>query len=181
MSIGLERGRAIVVPYRTEWPQLFEEIAGEVRRIAGDRILGVEHVGSTSVVGLAAKPILDILVGVANFERACELIPDLAELGFEFRPHEEIEDRHYFRKIAGNARTHHLSLATPESNHYRNTIIFRDALRREPALANAYAVLKLDLARRFPWDRESYQEGKTEFVLGVVRKWIENPGPGPQG
>src|SRR5687768_3686646 len=119
MSLGLEHGRAIVVPYRQQWPGLFEEMANAIRTIAGDRILTIEHVGSTSVPGLAAKPILDMLVGVTDFEKARELIPDLASLGFEFRPDEDIEDRHYFRKLSANLRTHHLSLATLESRHYR--------------------------------------------------------------
>jgi GrpB-like predicted nucleotidyltransferase (UPF0157 family) len=107
---------------------------------------------------------------VPDFERARELIPDLATVGFEFRPNEEIEDRHYFRKSIGDWRTHHLSLAVPESSHYRHTLIFRDALRADPALARAYAELKIELARRFARDRESYQNGKTDFVLAVVHR-----------
>ena len=174
MSIGLEHGRAVVIAYQPEWPMLFEQMAAAIRGVAGDRILSVEHVGSTSVPGLPAKPILDLLVGVANFEKALELIPDLASLGFEFRPNEEIEDRHYFRRFEGDLRTHHLSLATPDSNHYRNTIIFRDALRSDRSVAEAYAALKLDLAHRFPYDRPSYQAGKTDFVLGIVAQSFTN-------
>ena len=168
-ALGLERGRAIVVPYDPRWPALFEEMAAQIKRVAGDRILAVEHVGSTSIPGLAAKPILDILVSVPDFEKARELVPDLTSLGFEFRPHEEIPDRHYFCLLIGTRRTHHLSLAHPDSNHYRVTIAFRDALRSDRKLAEAYETLKLDLARRYPRDRDRYIDGKTEFVLGVLR------------
>lgn len=98
-----------------------------------------------------------------------ELFADLLSLGFEYRPDEEIPDRHFFRKRAGGRRTHHLSLAEPDSSHYRTTLIFRDALRGDPALARGYEALKLGLARRYPRDRESYQNGKNDFVLQVLR------------
>jgi len=174
--LGLERGRARVVPYDPRWPALFEDIAAEIRRTGGNRILTVEHVGSTSVPGLAAKPILDLMIGVRDFEAARLLVPDLAILGFEFRPDEETPDRHYFRRLDGERRTHHLSLAEPTSRFYRNTIAFRDALRAEPDLAKAYEALKLDLARRFPRDRESYLYGKTGFVMDVLQRGLaKNP------
>jgi GrpB-like predicted nucleotidyltransferase (UPF0157 family) len=167
-ALGLESGRALVVPYDRRWPGLFLEAAAEIRDALGGRILSIEHVGSTSVPGLAAKPILDLLAGVADFDAARALAPELAALGYEFRPHEEIPDRHYFRRREGSRRTHHLSLAEPTAAHYRDTLTFRNALRRDPQLATAYQDLKLSLARRFPRDRESYQAGKTDFVLAVL-------------
>jgi GrpB-like predicted nucleotidyltransferase (UPF0157 family) len=160
----------MVVPYDVRWPGLFREAAAEISRTLGSRILNIEHVGSTAVTGLAAKPILDLLVGVADFEAARALVPELAALGYEFRPDEEIADRHYFRRRHGSQRTHHLSLAEPSSAHYRNTMQFRDALRSDPQLAHAYQALKLSLAQRFPQDRQSYQAGKTDFVLGVLQQ-----------
>ncbi len=169
-ALGLESGRAIVVPYDPRWPALFEEAAAEIKAVAGDRILAVEHVGSTAVPGLSAKPILDVLAGVEDLVRSLELLPELAKLGYEYRPDEEIPDRHYFRRRLAGVRTHHLSLAEPTSAHYRNTIAFRDALREEPELARSYESLKLDLARRFPHDRPAYTAGKTDFVLRVLRK-----------
>jgi GrpB-like predicted nucleotidyltransferase (UPF0157 family) len=167
-AIGLESGHVIIVAYDPRWPALFDEAAHEIRSTAGDAILHIEHVGSTSVPGLTAKPIIDMLAAVRDFQAALALVPALATLGFEFRPQEEIPDRHYFRRRAGGLRTHHLSLAEPASAHFRNTIVFRDALRSDVQLARAYATLKQDLARRFPRDREAYLQGKTDFVMGVV-------------
>jgi GrpB-like predicted nucleotidyltransferase (UPF0157 family) len=166
--LGLERGRVRIVPYDPRWPQLFHDIAAQVRDLLGDRIITIEHVGSTAVPGLSAKPILDILVGIADFEAARVLSTPLTQLNFEYRADEEIPDRHYFRKLAGSRRTHHLSLAEPCSRHYRNTLGFRDALRENPHLRTAYDLLKRDLAARFPADREQYLNGKTGFVLGVL-------------
>ncbi len=169
-ALGLESGHAMVVPYDPRWPGLFHEAAAEITSAVGDRVLSIDHVGSTSVPDLAAKPVLDILVGVADFQRSLQIAPDLAVIGYEYRPQDGIPDRHYFRRFAGGLRTHHLSLAEPTSSHYRNTLAFRDALRADPDLAASYEALKLELAHRFPRDRESYLDGKTDFVRDVLRR-----------
>lgn len=166
--LGLERGRVRLAAYDSRWNLLFREMAIRVQDVLGDRILAIEHVGSTAVPGLSAKPILDMLVGIAEFEAGRAMVSDLVTLEFEYRPDEEIPDRHYFRKLAGNRRTHHLSLAEPNSRYYRRTLGFRDALREDQALAHAYQMLKVDLAKRYPQDRAGYLAGKTDFVLAVL-------------
>ena len=168
--LGLRRGEVVVAASDPRWPRLFEAAATELRRTLGTAILDVHHVGSTSVPGLCAKPILDILVSVPNFARAVHLASQLGTLGYEFRPEEEIPDRHYFRRPPGDElRTHHLSLAEPDSRHHQATLAFRDALRRDEALAQSYARLKEALARRFPHDRLAYLEGKSQFVMEVLK------------
>jgi len=148
---------------------LFEEASALLKAALGSAIFAVHHVGSTAVPALCAKPILDVLVSVPHFERARHLVKQLQLLGYEFRPEEEIPDRHYFRRPpGGELRTHHLSLAEPGSRHHRVTLAFRDALRRDPELATAYAHLKLALAQRFPRDRPAYIAGKTQFVKQVL-------------
>jgi GrpB-like predicted nucleotidyltransferase (UPF0157 family) len=169
-SLGLNSGEVVVVPYDPRWPAAFEAAAGELRAALGGAILAVHHVGSTSVPGLCAKPVLDILVSVADFNEARRLAPQLESLGYEFRPDEDIPDRHYFRRKRGMVRTHHLSLAEPGSLHHRVTVAFRDALRADGDLAASYANLKWQLARSFPRDREAYLNGKTQFVKDVLAK-----------
>lgn len=168
-SLGLKRGQVVVVPYDQRWPALFEEAAAELMDALGPAALAIHHVGSTSIPGMCAKPILDVLVSVPDFFAALDLVPELEKLAYEFRPDEEIPDRHYFRRPpGGNVRTHHLSLAEPSSRFYRVTLAFRDALRRDARLADAYARLKLELAARFPYDRAAYIEGKSQFVADVL-------------
>ncbi len=167
-ALGLASGRATVVPYDKSWPALFQDAAAELRRTLANRVLAIEHVGSTSVPGLVAKPVLDILVGVHDLGRALDLVPDLEMLEYEHRPQEEIPDRHFFRRRMGGLRTHHLSLAEPTSTHYRLTVLFRDLLRADTALAEEYGNLKQALAGRFPNNREAYLEGKTGFVMRVL-------------
>jgi len=167
--LGLRRGEVVVVPYDPRWPILFEEASALLKAALGPAILAVHHVGSTAVPGLCAKPILDVLVAVPHFEDATQLVAQLKPLGYEFRPEEEIPDRHYFRRPpGGERRTHHLSLAEPGSRHHTLTLAFRDALRGDPELAAEYARLKLALAQRFPRDRPAYIEGKTQFVKQVL-------------
>ena len=160
----------MVVPYDPRWRELFESASTELAMALSPSILTIHHVGSTAVPGLCAKPILDLLVSIPDFQGGLRLVPTLESLGYEFRPDEEIPDRHYFRRRIGTTRTHHLSLAEPNSRYHRATLAFRDALRRDPQLAAGYARLKLDLARRFPLDRAAYIEGKSLFVRDVLAR-----------
>ena len=169
--LGLKRGEAVVVPYDPRWVGLFEEARGELVSTLGPSILGVHHVGSTSVPGLSAKPILDLLVLVPDFDEAARLAPELGALGYEFRPEEEVPDRHFFRRPhGGDIRTHHLSLSEPGSRNERVTMGFRDALRGDPELAAAYGHLKVELAGRFLRDRPAYIEEKSVFVRQVLAR-----------
>jgi len=167
--LGLKRGEVVVAPYDPRWPGLFEEASADLVGASGPSLLAVHHVGSTSVPGLPAKPILDLLVSVADFDGAVQMVPTLGALGYEFCPEEEIPDRHYFRRPpGGDLRTHHLSLAEPTSWHHRAALAFRDALRGDSGLASAYAELKKNLAIRFPRDRPAYIEGKSQFIQDVL-------------
>ena len=167
-SLGLESGTVVIVPYDPHWPSLFEQAETEIRQACGPNVLDVHHVGSTSVQGLAAKPVLDILATVPDFEQARSLVPSLEALGYEFRPGNAIRDRHFFRRKRGTARTHHLALTEPTSGHLRVTMAFRDVLRGDSRIAAEYAELKLQLAQQYPLDRPAYIEGKTAFVERVL-------------
>ncbi len=168
--LGLERGTVVLVPHDPRWSTLFARASDELHAALGSSILAVHHVGSTAVSGLCAKPILDVLVSIPAFDRGADLVPQLAALGYEFRPAEEVPDRHYFRRRNGTIRSHHLSLAEPKSRHHRVTLAFRDALRADPRLAQAYADLKMELAAQFPRDRPAYIEAKSGFIKGVLAK-----------
>jgi GrpB-like predicted nucleotidyltransferase (UPF0157 family) len=111
---------------------------------------------------------------VPDFHAATNFVPDIESIGYEFRPDEDIPDRHFLRRRVGTVRTHHLSLAEPTSRYHRVTLAFRDALRREPQLATSYADLKLALAQQFPLDRPAYLEGKSRFIGDVLAslRWV---------
>lgn len=166
--LGLDRTRVIVVPYDPAWPTLFAEEAARLRAALDDGILAIEHVGSTSVPGLAAKPILDLMIGVESLAAAEALLPELRELEYEHKPDPEIPERLYLVRGPAERRTHHLSLAEPASAFWRQQLRFRDRLRADPALAAAYARLKRSLAERHPADRLAYAAGKQPFIDAVA-------------
>jgi GrpB-like predicted nucleotidyltransferase (UPF0157 family) len=122
----------------------------------------IEHVGSTSIPGVPAKPILDILIGVDDFEAAMAYVPRMESLGYEFRGENGIPRRHYF--VKGKPRTHHVHMVERNGELYTITLGFRDALRAAPHLAQEYAERKSVLATQHANDRSAYQAAKDLVV-----------------
>lgn len=168
--VGLPRDRVRLEPHDPSWRERFEREARELRDVAGDRALAVEHVGSTAVEGLPAKPVLDVLVAVPDDATARGLVDPLEALGYEHRP-TDVHDRTFLAKGPPEDRTVYCSLTPAGSDTYREQLAFRDALRADPRLREEYAALKRRLAAEYPEDRDAYTEGKSAFVeqaLGEV-------------
>jgi GrpB-like predicted nucleotidyltransferase (UPF0157 family) len=127
----------------------------------------LEHIGSTAVPGLAAKPIIDILAGRPVDTPRAAVIAAIEAADYEYRGEQEIPGRDFFRR--GEPRSWHLHLTEIDSEFWRQHRAFRDYIRANPAAAQEYQRVKLELARRFPFDRPSYIDGKTEFVTGILR------------
>jgi GrpB-like predicted nucleotidyltransferase (UPF0157 family) len=156
------------VPYDSAWPRLFALEAERLRQLfdAAGLPLIIEHTGSTAVPGLAAKPILDILAGHQKSPSIPAYIEVLTQAGYMHRGEQEIPGREFFRR--GNPRAYHLHLTAIDSPFWRNHLTFRDRLRADNTLRDAYAALKRDLAARFPRDREAYIAAKESFVTNVL-------------
>jgi GrpB-like predicted nucleotidyltransferase (UPF0157 family) len=161
----------VLVPHDPRWPLLAEEERRRLLDAARGLLVAVEHVGSTAVAGLVAKPVLDLLGGVARLADADEAAPGLAVLGYAraLEHDRAIPERRYFRKGAPGARTHHLHVVVHGGAFWREHVAFRDRLRADPSLAVAYAALKRDLASRFASDAEAYTAGKSDFVARALR------------
>jgi len=168
--LGLDRTRVVVAPYDSAWPRLFDEEAARFRAALGDRILSIEHVGSTSIPGMDAKPILDLMVGVERLGEAERLLPALREMGYEHKADPDNPERIYLVRGPAECRTHHLSLAETTSAFWRRHLRFRDLLRADSALADEYAHLKHALAEHHRGDRPAYQDGKQSFIDGVLAR-----------
>jgi len=177
-SVGMRRGVEIVLaPSDPLWAEEFDRVSAELLSTLPEWILSVDHVGSTSVPGLAAKPIIDISVAIPKLEDGLSLVPILEGLGFTYRPNDDLPDRHYFPRTVGGLRRHHVSLAEPDSWHRRNNLTFRNALRRDPELAGEYGALKRRLAATVGTRRLDYLNGKTGFILSVLKAEGCEPGP----
>jgi len=168
--IGLARGTVEVVPYRPEWQSLFATEADLLRAVMGAAALHVEHIGSTAIVGMTAKPIIDLMVAVESLAEAESWIPTLAALGYEFRPDTGVPDRLFFAKGPRTLRTHHLSLAEPTSAFYTEKLLFINYLRQHPAAQAEYCALKQELAQKYAADRAAYTEGKRAFVARILAR-----------
>ncbi|MBL8145130.1 MAG: GrpB family protein [Anaerolineae bacterium] len=160
----------VIADYDPAWPVLAAEEIARIRASLGDRLLAIEHVGSTSVPGLAAKPLLDLMGGLQTLDEARVCVPHTEALGYHYEPGDSIPDRVYFNKGPEGARTHHLYLVELGGEYWVRHIAFRDALRADPALAADYAALKRLLAAKYGTDRLGYTEAKSDFITAVEAK-----------
>ncbi|HET6978329.1 MAG TPA: GrpB family protein [Pyrinomonadaceae bacterium] len=172
--MGLRSAQLRLSPYDSRWKTLFREERDCLQAQIGQYVLDIQHIGSTSIPGLPAKPILDIGIAVANFEEAVRCVTPLEKLEFMYKGENGIPRRHYF--VKGNPRTHHLHMLEIESGAWRNHLLFRDFLIRNPETASHYAQLKEELVKQFSNDREAYQAGKDSFIKAVLQRagstWI---------
>ena len=164
--IGVGGSVVELSPYTAEWRRLFEEEKALLQAAVGQHVLDIQHVGSTAVPGMIAKPIIDIGIAVASFEEARVCIPPIEHLGYKYRGEHGMPHRHYF--VKGNPRTRHLHMHERDSPEWKNHVLFRDYLIEHREVAEAYAALKTGLAQRYSTDRQAYLHGKASFIERVL-------------
>ena len=165
--LGLEKGRVVVVPYDAQWPLLFNEEARRISEVVGRHVLDIQHIGSTSIPGLSAKPILDIAVAVDSFEKAVVCVTPIVALGYRYLGENGIPRRRYFEK--GTPITHHLHMFEISGFDWQRHLQFRDLLRADAHLARKYTTLKDTLCEKYPNNISAYQKGKTAFIRQVQK------------
>ncbi len=159
----------VIVDYDPRWPLLFDQARSEILRAIGPRVVAVEHIGSTAVPGLAAKPIVDIMVGLRTLEVAPQCIAALQRLGWVYVPENEASfpERRYFDKDLAGIRTEHLHMVETTSEFWERHLLFRDFLRAHRDVAEEYAQLKRDLTKKFRYQRDAYTDAKGPFIRAV--------------
>ena len=164
-------GSILVCDYDPVWPVMFEHERTCLHDVLGARVLTIEHVGSTSVPGLAAKPIIDLLVGVHSLSeaRACCIEP-LQALGYTYVPQYEslLPGELFFRKGPPGPWTHHVHMMEPANPRWQGFLLFRDYLRGHPEIVSAYANVKKALALVFGEDMAGYRNAKHPFIQRVM-------------
>ena len=162
-----------IVTYDLAWPERFEQERAALDDAIGDWVLGgIYHVGSTAVPGLDAKPVIDVLAGVADLSSSRPCFDRLARLRYVYFPYRS-DEMHWFCKPSPSRRTHHLHLVPTGSPRFRDELAFRDYLRTHLDVARQYATLKHRLALEFRHDREAYTDEKTDFIRETLLRAAE--------
>lgn len=157
-----------IVAYDQEWPERFDQERAALTDAIGDWVLGgIHHVGSTAVPGLDAKPVIDILAGVADLSGSRSCFDRLTRLHYVYFPYRSNE-MHWFCKPSPSRRTHHLHLVPTGSPRFHDELAFRDYLRTHLDVAREYGTLKRRLAVDFRHDREAYTDAKTGFIRATL-------------
>jgi len=166
--LGLHKDEVNLVNYCPDWPQEFEKEKNNLQKILEGYALAIEHVGSTSVPGLSAKPILDIAVAVSDRETLHKLIPILADAGYDVLDSIEKCGEVLARRGNPECRTHYIHVEIKGSAYWNNHILFRDYLLKHPEIVQQYETLKKDMALKFKEDRKKYTAAKNEFIQNIL-------------
>ncbi|TYR81754.1 GrpB family protein [Priestia megaterium] len=165
-----------VVPYEKKWSDLFNQEAALLKDIFKDEIIAIHHIGSTSILELSAKPIIDILIEVKDIKRVDIYNQAMVHAGYEVKGENGIGGRRYFQK-GGAKRTHHLHIYNQKHDEVIRHLNFRDYLRHHPDAAREYEQLKKQLAAQYRFEPQKYVDGKTLFIKEIDQKafqWKEN-------
>ncbi|MDT3425433.1 GrpB-like predicted nucleotidyltransferase (UPF0157 family) [Paenibacillus forsythiae] len=167
-----------IAPFDAGWHNLFLEAGLKLRHALGERAIRIDHVGSTSIVGMEAKPIIDIQISVESLEDESSYALWIEQSGFELRPENPDKTKKYFREIPGNRRTHiHVRQAGSYSEQL--TLLFRDYLRYSSEDCERYIEEKHRLMNLYKHDRPKYVEGKGPIVWDILQKahiWSQEAG-----
>ncbi len=171
-----QRRRIEIVPYDPNWPAMYEEEALLLRRLFGDVLAAIHHIGSTSVPGLASKPIIDIMGEAVDISMVDGFNERMPALGYTPRGEYGIPGRRYFPKGTPVHHTHHLHVFAAGSRIAREHLAFRDYLADHSETAGEYAALKESLAGMHRTDPEAYTDGKAAFISGVLSRALGRSG-----
>jgi GrpB-like predicted nucleotidyltransferase (UPF0157 family) len=163
--LGLEPWAVRLCDHSPLWKQAYEIEAGRIRSVLGDRLVDIQHFGSTSIPGIKAKPIVDMLIGIRRFDCAPSCVPLMESIGYDYAPEAGIPGDFTFGKP--KRRTHLAHVVEFGSSNWTDNLRFRDALRNSRDLALEYEQLKIKLSRELH-DRASYTAGKSEFIARVI-------------
>jgi GrpB-like predicted nucleotidyltransferase (UPF0157 family) len=164
---GLDSGAVRLSSYSNRWPGAFTREEAALRGALGGRVTEIQHIGSTAVPGMEAKPIIDIAVGTSDLGAVQKWVPVLKELGYEYHGEYGLPGREFFSR--GKPVKIHLHVVAKDGEHWRNWILFRDYLRADNRAREAYASFKRMLALQHAGKREAYTAAKSPFIDRMLK------------
>lgn len=165
--IGLKRGTVKILRYNPKWRASAVKEINALKKVSGSIILNIQHIGSTAIPGMSAKPIIDIDVAVKSLKAVNDLIEPLRKLGYRYRVGKP-EKRLFIKEGPNKKITHHMHVIKLGSDLWNNDLLFRDFLRSNKKKVRQYSELKKELASQFYNNRESYSDGKKDFIEAVL-------------
>lgn len=168
-NIGLKRGTVALREYQAGWVRLFEIESRRLKKLLGKIVSDIQHIGSTAVPGLVAKPIIDIDMAVKSLKDITHIQPIIEGIGYTYRENGSDEKQVLFVKGPEVLRTHYLHITELGSSIWRNDLAFRDYLRTHPKAVKKYADLKEKLAKKYFLNRAKYTAGKKAFILKTLK------------
>ena len=166
--MALKRGIVELDDYNSKWKEEYLKEEKLLKKVLKDKILHIEHVGSTSIEGLKAKPVIDILIVIKSLKEIDEIEELLKKYDYSNRGPQGVEDRFFFAKGPEDSRTHYIHFTEPNSNTYYNLVYFKKYLIEHPEYIKKYCDLKQDLATKYADERPKYTAGKNDFIKNVV-------------
>lgn len=168
--IGLKRGTVKLVSYNPKWKTSFEREKKRIQKALGNLAISIEHVGSTAIPELSAKPIIDIAIIVKSIKSPGKLVRILESLGYEFKKDDDVLGRLFFTKGPESKRTHYIHVVKFKGKEWKKLTLFRDYLLSHKQAIQKCSGLKNKLAKDYALDRKSYTSGKNEFIRDIIKK-----------
>ena len=166
--MALKRGIVKLCDYNENWEKEYLKEEKLLKEVLGDKIILIEHVGSTSIKGLKAKPIIDILIVIKSLDMIRDIENILKNYNYENRGPQGVNDRVFFAKGMEDARTHYIHFTEPNSNTYYDLVYFKKYLIDHPKYIKEYCDLKQKLALMYQNDRQKYTKSKNDFIKNVI-------------
>lgn len=173
--LGVPPGKVRLSDYQQSWPESFLREKGRLEAGLRANVVEVEHIGSTAVDGMRAKPLIDVMVGLERIEDHAPCVPIMEDLGYEYKGEFGIPGRHFF--VLGDPTTFHVHMVEHGRHFWRLNLHFRDMLRRDPAARARYEAEKIRLAQEHADCREKYTAGKNTIIQTLLKEsgWTDNP------
>lgn len=173
MNIGIKRKTVKILEYNPEWKNEYLKEKDVLKSALKGYDVDIQHVGSTSIVGCKAKPIIDIAIGIPNLEYGKKLIPILQKIGYDYNDTVSFDGSYFLKKCENDIETHFIHIEDKNGKAWQNHIAFRDYMNLNPQETNKYSKLKENLAQKFYNDRKSYTKSKETYIEKIIDKALK--------